>query len=205
MNDILKGYAKAATPDFVTRYNELDCAEVYAPVLDLLPVTPVRIADIGAGTGRDAGWFAAAGHHVLAVEPVKELREPGKRQHTSPNIEWLDDTLPDLALARTFGRFDFITLCGVWHHVEESSRATAQRNLARMIEHNGMMVMSLRHGPAPADRPGFPISPDETIKTAKDLGFSLIRKVETGSIQTENKALGVHWTWLALQMTGPST
>lgn len=204
MNEILEGYAKSATPEFIARYNELDCAEVYAPVLDLLPQTPVRIADIGAGTGRDAAWFAAAGHKVLAVEPVKELREPGMRQHTSPNIEWLDDRLPTLHKAQSYGRFDLITLCGVWQHIEDRDRQLAMQSLGRMAASDGKMIMSLRHGPAPVDRPVFAICPDETIELAKRCGFSLLRRTETGSIQAGNRALGVHWTWLAFQMTDPS-
>jgi SAM-dependent methyltransferase len=203
MNDILKGYAKAATPELIARYNALDCAEVYAPVLDLLPTTPSRIADIGAGTGRDAAWFAAKGHTVLAVEPVKELRDAGIRQHTSAQIEWLDDSLPGLEKARGHEPFDMITLCGVWQHINEASRPLAMANLAGMIKPYGLLVMSLRHGPAPADRAVFPITPDDTINSAEGLGFNLIRRIETGSIQAGNVALGVHWTWLALQMGLP--
>lgn len=204
MSDILEGYAKSATPELIARYNELNCAEVYAPALDLLPQTPVRIADIGAGTGRDAAWFAAAGHRVLAVEPVKELRESGMRGHISPNIEWLDDKMPTLSKAQNYGRFDLITLCGVWQHIEDRDRQLAMQSLGRMAASGGKMVMSLRHGPAPLDRPVFSICPDETIERAKQCGFSLLRRVETGSIQVGNRALGVNWTWLAFQMTDPS-
>jgi SAM-dependent methyltransferase len=204
MNEILEGYAKSATPELIARYNELDCAEVYAPVLDLLPQTPVRIVDIGAGTGRDAAWFATAGHRVLAVEPVKELHEPAIRQHISPNIEWLDDRLPTLHKAQSYGRFDLITLCGVWQHIKNSDRQLAMQNLGRIAASGSKMVMSLRHGPAPANRPVFAICPDETIELAKQCGFSLLRRVETGSIQAGNRALGVNWTWLAFERTDPS-
>ena len=97
MDDILKGYAEAATPELISRFDNLDCREIYTPVIDLMPSTPCRIADIGSGTGRDAAWFAAQGHDVLAVEPVSELREPGMQLHPSDKITWLDDSLPGLA------------------------------------------------------------------------------------------------------------
>ena len=128
MNDILQGYAEAATPDLIARFDGLDCREIYAPVIDLLPVTPARVADIGSGTGRDAAWFAECDHDVLAIEPVKELREPGKRLHLSYKITWLDDCLPDLMKARRHGPFDLVTLCGVWHHIDDpASRPRTRR------------------------------------------------------------------------------
>lgn len=77
MNDILDDYAAAATPELIERYEAFDPAVLSAPVLDLLPQTPGRVADIGTGTGRDAAWFAAQGHRVLAVEPVPALRDAG--------------------------------------------------------------------------------------------------------------------------------
>ncbi|MDZ7926857.1 MAG: methyltransferase domain-containing protein [Agrobacterium sp.] len=204
MNDILRGYAEAATPDLIVRFDGLDCREIYAPVIDLLPVAPARIADIGTGTGRDAAWFAACGHDVVAVEPVKELREPGMGLHVSNKITWLDDRLPDLAQTRRHGPFDLITLCGVWHHIDHEERQTAMENLSAMTETGGLLIMSLRHGPSPEGRRAFSISPAETTSDAARLGFTLIRQVEVASIQAGNRAMGVHWTWIALQKTGLS-
>ncbi|MFK0205314.1 class I SAM-dependent methyltransferase [Agrobacterium sp. NPDC090283] len=199
MDDILKGYAEAATPDLISRFDNLDCPEIYAPVIDLLPSTPCRIADIGSGTGRDAAWFAAQGHDVLAVEPVRELREPGMRLHPSQRISWLDDSLPGLVKARQQGVFDLVILCGVWHHVDHGLRQTAMESLSEMTAAGGLLIMSLRHGPAPEGRRAFAISPSETTSEAARLGFTLIRQADVASIQAANRALGVRWTWLALQ------
>ncbi|HEY0296776.1 MAG TPA: class I SAM-dependent methyltransferase [Bordetella sp.] len=105
VQQILDGYAEAATPALIARIDSLDAREIYAPVLDLLPAAPVNIADIGAGTGRDAAWFAEQGHHVWAVEPVEALREAGRSRHRSDRITWLDDRLPHLAEARMHGPF----------------------------------------------------------------------------------------------------
>ncbi|MGV1904364.1 class I SAM-dependent methyltransferase [Agrobacterium cavarae] len=199
MTDVLKGYAEAATPELISRFDNLDCREVYAPVLDLLPIRPVRIADIGAGTGRDAAWFASQGHEVLAVEPVSELREPGMRLHASERIRWLSDSLPVLDKTLTHAPFDLITLCGVWHHIEIEQRQLALEVLTRMMEEGGLLIMSLRHGPSPAGRPSYPIRPDEAIAQAKKAGLGLIRALETDSIQAGNRASGVTWTWIVLK------
>jgi SAM-dependent methyltransferase len=199
MDDILQGYAAAATPSLIARYDELDVEEIYAPVLDLLPTAPVRVCDIGTGTGRDAAWFAALGHQVLAVEPVAELREAGIALHPSGRITWLDDRLPHLDKTTQHGRFDLVTLCGVWQHLEEDARDIAVANLAEITAPGGMLVMSLRHGPGAAGRRVFPIEPHETIAAACGNGFSLLRRVETGSIQPGKIAAGVRWTWVALR------
>lgn len=124
MTDVLKGYAEAATPELISRFDNLDCREVYAPVLDLLPIRPVRIADIGAGTGRDAAWFASQGHEVLAVEPVSELREPGMRLHPSERIRWLNDSLP--ALDKTLPtRPSISSRCAEYGTTSKSNSASA--------------------------------------------------------------------------------
>lgn len=202
MDDILKGYAEAATPELISRFDNLDCREIYTPVIDLMPSTPCRIADIGSGTGRDAAWFAAQGHDVLAVEPVSELREPGMQLHPSDKITWLDDSLPGLAKARLHGVFDLVVLCGVWHHVDYEARQAAMESLAEMTATGGLLIMSLRHGPAPEGRRAFANSPAETTGEAARLGFTLIRQAEVASIQAGNRALGVRWTWIALRKTG---
>ncbi|PTQ12164.1 SAM-dependent methyltransferase [Sphingomonas oleivorans] len=198
MNDILAGYAAAATPELIARFNALSPSELYAPVFDLLPTSPARVADIGTGIGRDAAWFAQQGHEVLAVEPVKELREAGEALHGSVNIEWLDDRLPELATAQTRDPFDLVTLCAVWQHLDDNARRVAMVNLARMTAIGGMLIMSLRHGPGASDRRVFPVLPEETIKTASRLGFDLTRRSEADSVQPDNQARGVRWTWLAL-------
>lgn len=95
--DVLRGYAAAATADLIAAYDSLSSADIYVHVRDLFPIGTARVADIGAGTGRDAAWFAGSGHDVVAVEPVRELREAGQALHTASNIQWLDDRLPDLA------------------------------------------------------------------------------------------------------------
>ena len=69
---------------------------MHAPVLDLLPDSAGCILDVGAGTGRDAAWFAANGHNVVAVEPFAQLRAAGQERQRSPDIRWMNDTLSAL-------------------------------------------------------------------------------------------------------------
>jgi SAM-dependent methyltransferase len=195
---VLRGYAEAAeNSDLIRRFESISPMQLYEPVIDLMPISPSRIVDIGAGTGRDAAWLAGMGHHVLAVEPVDELRRAGMAMHPQETIEWLDDRLPDLAKLRELAVFDMLLLSGVWQHLDRDQRDRAVITLARLAAAGGVLIMSLRHGPGAVDRPVHNVIPEDTIEAALQAGFSLLRRRQKDSIQAGNRAAGVHWTWLA--------
>jgi len=199
MLDVLEGYAAAAAPDFIAAYDGLSPEEIYAHVIDLFPSHPARIADIGAGTGRDAAWFAQRDHDVLAIEPVRELREAGQTLHASSTIAWLDDRLPHLDAVRPDAAFDLVMLCAVWQHLPDGERRLAMPNLARIVAPGGRLVMSLRHGPGAPGRRVFPVDPGMTVEMAQACGFRLLRSLAADSVQSGNQAMGVTWTWLAFE------
>jgi SAM-dependent methyltransferase len=197
VDEVLQAYAAAAT-DLIARFEEVSPTQLYAPVADLLPSSASRIADIGAGTGRDAAWLADKGHEVIAVEPVSELRRAGMSLHKSQRIEWLDDRLPHLRdLRGRRSRFDRVLLSAVWQHLNDDARGIAMRSLADLTAPGGMLIMSLRHGPGAPSRPVYEARPAETIETALRAGFVLIRELQGESIQAANRAAGIRWTWLA--------
>lgn len=202
MQDILQGYATAATADFVAAYDGLSPEGIYEHVSDLFPNRRGKVADIGAGTGRDAAWFAGMGHDVLAVEPVRELREAGRVLHTNKNIEWLDDRLPHLAAMPASSSFDLITLCAVWQHLTDDDRVIAMARLATLLVPGSLLILSLPHGPGGVGRRVFPVSADVTVEVAKACGLRITRRREANSVQAGNRAMGVSWTWLGLQKIG---
>lgn len=58
-----EGYTESA--DFlIARYESVSFTEKYESVLHLMPEKASDVLDIGAGTGVDAAWLAAAGHRV---------------------------------------------------------------------------------------------------------------------------------------------
>ncbi|WP_169543905.1 class I SAM-dependent methyltransferase [Sneathiella aquimaris] len=196
---VLAGYAREAS-SLTEAFEAISCETLYAPVRSYLPADRVNMLDIGAGTGRDAAWFAGQGHRVLAVEPVSEFRVAGLARHSSPSIHWLDDTLP--ALSNVLARdecFDFILLNAVWHHLEQTSRQTALGTLARLLKKGGFIVFSLRHGPGSASRPAFKVSPSELAASAAFFGIKKLFQTKAGSLQSGNRAVGVTWTWMVFQ------
>jgi SAM-dependent methyltransferase len=193
--DVLEDYALDA-PRLVESFEEVSSADVYTHVAHLLPARPSRFADIGAGTGRDAAWFAAQGHSVLAVEPTEHFRTAGMKLHPSPRIEWLGDALPDLE--RTLGRgeaFDRVILCAVWLHLRDDERARAMPNLARLLAPEGLLIISLSHGPP---EPGsFPARRDDTEALARASGLETVFARETEAVHPAQRARGETRTWLA--------
>jgi 2-polyprenyl-3-methyl-5-hydroxy-6-metoxy-1,4-benzoquinol methylase len=158
-----EGYAEEAENPF-RRYENISFADVHASVLHLIPTAPCRVLDIGSGTGRNAAALAAMGHGVVAIEPTAELRLRAARSHPSPRIEWLEDSLPDLTrVAQRGEQFGLVMLTAVWMHLDEPQRRRAMRRIAFLVRADGVVIMTLRHGPVPRGRRMFAISADETI------------------------------------------
>jgi SAM-dependent methyltransferase len=197
-----EGYANEVEA-LVKQYESIEFAEVHKTVLHLVPAAPARILDIGAGTGRDAAGFAALGHSVLAVEPTEALRTRAMALHPSPSIEWMDDSLPDLARVLARGdTFDAVMLTAVWMHLDERQRQRAMPNVASLVRPGGVMAMSLRHGPVPTGRRMFEVSARETERLAAVEGLHTVLNYQKGDGAL--KRPGVSWTRLAFARERPA-
>ncbi|MFH8348228.1 class I SAM-dependent methyltransferase [Streptomyces sp. NPDC018045] len=194
-------YARAAGA-LSERYESVRFEDVHRDFLPLLPAAPARVADIGAGTGRDAAALAARGHDVLAVEPVAELRAVARRLHPSPAVRWLADSLPALArLAGESGSFDAILLSAVWMHLEEQDRPPAMRRLHDLLAPGGRLFLTLRHGPPPRDRRMYDIPAPETVALARQHALRLLHLGDDGADQLGREE--IHWTGLAFEKERP--
>jgi SAM-dependent methyltransferase len=192
-----EGYAEEAET-LVRQYESISFNKAHAPILHLLPKPPARVLDIGAGTGRDAAGFAALGNYVTAVEPTAELRVRAIQLHTSPRIEWLDDSLPELPhLTCRRETFDVVMLTAVWMHLDEQQRRDAMPRVGGFVSPGGVMVISLRHGPVPKGRRMFEVTPEETIRLAQDQALMCVLHLEMGDSQLNRP--GVTWDRLAFR------
>lgn len=167
------GYDRAAK-SLAALYESKTFEQVHGDVLDLVPDSAGLVLDVGAGSGRDAAWFAAHGYEVVAVDPAAGMREIARTRHPDARIRWLDDRLPDLKnIFRTGLTFDLIWLSAVWMHVPPTSRPRAFRKLVTLLRPGGRIMMSLRHGPAPAEREMYPTHLDEVEKLARAHGLAI--------------------------------
>jgi SAM-dependent methyltransferase len=194
-----EGYAEHAA-ELAKRFEAVSFAEKHAAVMHLLPSVPSTVLDVGAGTGADAAWFASKGHRVVAVEPTDALRLASLELHGAHPFEWIDDSLPDLARLRARDeRFDVIMLTAVWMHLDELERRRAMPRLASLLAPSGVLVMSIRHGPAPSERRIFDVSDEETVSLASECSLKKVLALRTASVQAANRLAGVTWSRLAFQ------
>ncbi|MEE4207715.1 MAG: class I SAM-dependent methyltransferase, partial [Parvularcula sp.] len=154
----------------------------------------LAVLDVGAGTGRDASWFAENGHRVVAVEPSEAMQTIGKRLHPSPDIEWREDTLPELAETVASGeKFDLIILSAVWMHVKPDERQQALETLAILSKPGGRIYLTLRIGPSEPARGIYRVS-EEALQD-KLAGLSL----EAEKLDEQSDLLGrSNIRWVAI-------
>lgn len=180
----------------VSQYESLTFEHVHPALLDLLPPPGATILDVGAGSGRDAAWFAAKGYDVVAVEPSEAMRTLARQRHPSPRIHWVADSLPDLAQVRRLGlTFDLILLSAVWMHVPPASRQRALRKLATLLSPNGRIAISLRIGPPDTDRAMHEVTLPELTALAQQFGLRLVR---TDDSPDRLGRPGISWTTAVL-------
>jgi SAM-dependent methyltransferase len=188
-------YEQHAAP-LVAQYESLTFDEVHASLRDFLPAPGATILDIGAGSGRDAAWFAHRGDDVVAVEPSDAMRTHARALHASTRIHWLSDSLPELAQVRRLGlTFDFILLSAVWMHVPPASRARALRKLATLLAPNGRIAISLRLGEPDAARAMHPVSLAELTALAQQFGLRLLHANDS---EDRLGRTGVSWSTAVL-------
>lgn len=197
MTKVLEEYARDA-PQLIESFEAVASSDVYANVAHLLPAPPARFVDIGAGTGRDAAWFAELGHSVLAVEPTDHLRATGIELHPSASITWLSDTLPELERTLVRGEvFDRVIVCAVWQHLDAAERARAMPNLVRLLARDGLVVMVLRHEADVPRGPSGDTQRDDAERLAHASGLRLLFACEGERVARMNPARRVALTWLA--------
>ncbi|MCW2406063.1 SAM-dependent methyltransferase [Sphingobium sp. B1D7B] len=133
---------------------------------------PLRVLDVGAGTGRDAAAIAQLGHQVVAVDPSAKMLKLAQSLHRNPQIAWVDDGLPSLGKVRG-APFDVVLLSAVWMHIPPAERAAAFRRLAALTAPAGSLYISLRMGPGDAARGIWPVNAEEVGRLATAQGFKV--------------------------------
>ncbi len=147
----------------VEQYEGVPFEEVHGAWLEHLPCGAGRALDVGAGSGRDAAALARRGWRVWAVEPSPQMLALAKARHDGAGVEaWVESSLPGLeGLESPDGGFDLILASAMWMHVPHRERSRAFRKLVERLAPGGVMVLTLRTGPAPAGRVDLEVSPDE--------------------------------------------
>jgi hypothetical protein len=77
------------------------------------------------------------GYQVVAVEPTAELRNAGVALHPTASIEWIDDSLPELAGIALWRKFDFAMITAVWMHLDEEERTNVMPRVTSLLYPKG--------------------------------------------------------------------
>jgi len=189
--------------EFVTQYERAKTAETYANWLSLLPTTQLLVLDVGAGSGRDAAWFAEQGHEVVAVEPSGEMRERAQALHPSTRIDWIDDRLPTLEEVHGLDyRFDLILLNGVWMHVPPSKRKRAFRKLTSLLKPGGYLVFRLRSEPPDDKRTTYSTTTAKLRNLSRSFALEFLQETKSGD---KLDRVDVQWTSLVFRLPDDGT
>ncbi len=182
-------------PKLVAQYNSLSFENVHPVVLPLLPLSG-NVLDVGCGSGRDASAMAQRGLSVTAIDPSTSMLESAKT--LSNNVEWIQDQLPTLHNVLSLNKkFDFILLSAVWMHIELEDRKESFKNLVSLLNTNGKMVISLRHGVFTDERKELPVSFNELQLLA--LEFGLTATLLDGQSDDVLKRNEVSWQQVLIQ------
>jgi SAM-dependent methyltransferase len=98
----------------------------------LLGERPLRVLDLGAGTGKLSEAVAAAGHDVVAVEPLAQMRKVLRA--TQPAIETLDGRAEELPLES--GSVDAVVVGAAFHWFEQEP---ALAEIGRVLRAPGIL------------------------------------------------------------------
>jgi len=187
------------------RYEAVSSERMLAEVLPVIPDgSDSKLAlDVGAGTGRDAAWLTSRGYEVVAAEPAAGMRRIAAEKHRNDGVRWVNDTLPSLDHVHGLGlAYDFVLLSAVWQHVAPADRPRAFRKLAMLLKPGGVLVMTLRHGPAPSVMQMHPTSTAEIEGLARAHGLEVLRVAASSD---QGGRAGVTWDVIALRMPDDGT
>ncbi|MDN7125972.1 class I SAM-dependent methyltransferase [Pseudidiomarina sp. 1APR75-33.1] len=193
MDSTIRFYSENAD-EFSRQYDSLSFAQVHGDWLHLLDEIPsgTQVLDIGAGSGRDARALAKRGLQVTAVEPAAALR--ALAQEKSAGINWVDDTLPDLESLDS--RYGLVLVSAVWMHLNLFGQIESLKRITELVEQNGYLILTLRHGTFADEREGHVLSEKHILESAEGLGLHLAFSTDNSDL-LERK--DVRWQTLVFQ------
>ncbi len=185
------------------QYESLRPDDLHAWFAHLLPKTPGLAIDIGAGSGRDAAWFAAKSYRVVAVEPSKGMLAEARKRHGSEAIQWLSDRLPALTTTLALGvAADIVHLGAVWMHLPKDDRPRAFRKLVSLTRSGGLILMTIRDGAEDNDRGIHAAEIDELESLARDHGLVVVHRDKAADLLGRQD---VAWRQIALRLPDDGT
>ena len=156
--------------DTFNLYESLKTEDVHSSWISSIDFDDKKILDIGAGSGRDAAYFASKGTQlVVAVDSSYEMLSLAKQKHGDKKIIWINECLPNLSSLDTvkLGSFDFILCSAVLMFLDESEQITSLKTILRLLKEGGTAVITIKSDKE--NKEIFPLTP-QFDKIISDFG-----------------------------------
>lgn len=102
-----------------------------------------RVLDVGCGTGYFAGLLASAvgpSGMVIGIDPSRAMIDHARKRRGGPNCQFQVGSAEKLALPD--GSFDLVVSSLAMHHIPEDVRATAVREIYRVLRPGGRLLVA---------------------------------------------------------------
>jgi len=173
MNNNIEYYNQNAE-ELCALYDGLNFEQVHNEWLEYIPKKGA-VLDIGAGSGRDARYFASKTLSTYAVEPAEELLNRAKSNSKSFKVNWIQDQLPNLSCIFSLDmQYDLILLSAIWMHLTPQERKESMVSISNLLNTAGIVVMTLRYGSFSDGRISNNVSIDELQELAQSNQLKLI-------------------------------
>lgn len=171
-NKNISFYSDNATALF-DQYQSLSFDVVHQSWLSSINLSKYKTAlDIGAGSGRDALALSQLGLCVTAVEPAQSLMDKGIAL-TGDKVTWKSDYLPELSSLNE-NTYDVILISAVWMHLTVEQQRQSLSRLNALLNDNGILVITLRHGEFNDGRKAFDVNAARLVKEAKAFHLAVL-------------------------------
>ena len=177
--------------DTFNLYESLKTEDVHSSWISSIDFDDKKVLDIGAGSGRDAAYFASKGAQlVVAVDSSYEMLSLAKQKHGDKNIVWVNEFLPNLNSLDTvkLGSFDFILCSAVLMFLDECDQIRSLKTILRLLKVGGTAIITIKSDKGNNDI--FPLTP-QFKKVASEVGASV--ETISGNIDLLNRN-GVTWS-----------
>lgn len=104
---------------------------------------PLRVLDLGCGTGRDAGHLAALGHEVVGLDSSRSMIEYATEHQ--PAAAFVEGDLRDFDLGREFDAITCLDSALLYCHTNDDLTACLDR-CHRHLAPGGLLVAEMRNG-----------------------------------------------------------
>ena len=184
-------YFNDRADDLSLKYNSTDHAHAHAGLIKLLLKSKkLKMLDIGAGSGADAGMYSEMGHDVVAVEPAWKLRKLAKKTFKNSRVKWIADKLPQLKLINvSIRKFDVVYCANALQYLKEKDRELSLIRMVSFLKDEGLL--EIQYPFPPSRKYQFSIDSSEIKNFVKQYNESISRHSKLKILQkTRSRAFG---------------